>query len=155
MQALKMNYYKTRVHHQYKDSPLERGFLKAFPLDLNKYMKALTIRDHLIAQMDHFLADWDAYLCPVSSITAFPHQAKGKPIEVNQIKLPYTTACGGYAILFNFTGHPVVVIPIGKSKAELPIGVQIVGKRWQDLELLEIAQKISQIIGDFNQPSDY
>ena len=154
MQALKMNYYKIQVHPQYKDSPLERGFLKAFPLDLNKYMKALTIRDKLIAQMDYFLADWDAYVCPVSSTTAFFHQLKGKPIEVNKIKLPYTTACGGYAILFNFTGHPVVVIPIGRSKAGLPIGVQIVGKRWQDMELLEIARKISQIIGDFNQPSD-
>ena len=54
-------------------------------------MKALSIRDRLVARVDYFLADWDAYLCPVSSITAFPHQSKGKPIEVNGIKLPYTT----------------------------------------------------------------
>ncbi|MBE9047959.1 amidase [Pleurocapsales cyanobacterium LEGE 10410] len=155
MQTLKMNYYKTRVDRQYKDSPLERGFLKAFPTDFKKYMKALTIRDRLVAQMDNFLADWDAYLCPVSSITAFPHQPKGKPIEVNKIKLPYTTACGGYATLFNFTGHPVVVIPIGKTQAGLPIGVQIVGKRWQDRLLLAIAQKIGQTIGKFTQPSGY
>ena len=154
LQALKMNYYKTRVHRQYRNSPLERGFLKAFPLDLNKYMKALTIRDRLITQMDNFIADWDAYLCPVSSITAFPHQPKGRPIEVNKIKLPYTTACGGYATLFNFTGHPVVVIPI-KTEAGLPIGVQIVGKRWQDLELLAIAEKIDQTIGGFRQPPNY
>ena len=155
LQALKMNYYKTRVHRQYRNSPLERGFLKAFPLNFSKYMKALTIRDRLIAQMDNFLADWDAYLCPVSSITAFPHQPKGKPIEVNKIKLPYTTACGGYATLFNFTGHPVVVIPIGKSEAGLPIGVQIVGKRWQDLELLAIAQNINRIINNFDRPPGY
>lgn len=155
LQALKMNYYRTRVHRQYRDSPIERGFLKAFPLDLHKYMKALTIRDRLIAQMDNFIADWDAYICPVSSITAFPHQAKGKPIEVNRIKLPYYTACGGYTILFNFTGHPVVVIPIGQSQAGLPIGVQIVGKRWQDLELLAIANKIAQTIDGFIQPPNY
>ena len=155
MQALKMNYYKTKIHRQYRDSPIERGFLKAFPVDLNKYMKALTIRDRLIAQMDNFLTDWDVYICPVSSITAFPHQPKGKPIEVNRIKLPYSTACGGYAILFNFTGHPVVVIPIGKSEAGLPIGVQIVGKRWQDLELLAIAKKIGQITSGFHQPPNY
>lgn len=82
-----------------------------------------------------------------------PHQPKGKPIEVNKIKLPYTTACGGYATLFNFTGHPVVVIPIGKTQAGLPIGVQIAGKRWQDTELLAIAQEIGHTIGKFTQPS--
>ena len=153
--TLKINYYKFRVDRQYCNSPIERGFLKAFPLNLNKYMQALTKRDRLIAQMDRFLAEWDAYLCPVSSITAFPHQPKGKPIEVNGIKLPYTTACGGYAILLNLTGHPVVVIPIGQSKSGLPIGVQIVGKRWQDRELLAIARQIDEIAGDFQHPPGY
>ena len=151
--TLKINYYNYKVDSQHRNSPLERGFMKAFPTDLNKYMQALTKRDRLIAQMDRFLADWDAYLCPVSSVTAFPHQPKGKPIKVNGTKLPYTTACGGYATLFNFTGHPVVVIPIGKSQAGLPIGMQIIGKRWQDLELLTIAEKIDEVVEDFQHPS--
>lgn len=155
LQALKMNYYKTKVNRQYRDSPIERGFLKTVPLNFSEYMKALTIRDRTIARMDNFLTDWDAYLCPVSSITAFPHQPKGKPIEVNRIKLPYITACGGYTILFNFTGHPVVVIPIAKSQAGFPIGVQIVGKRWQDLELLAIAEKISQITDGCDRPPGF
>ena len=101
------------------------------------------------------IADWDAYICPVSSVTAFPHQAKGNPIEVNGIKLPYTTACGGYATLFNFTGHPVVVIAIGQTKLGLPIGVQIVGKRWQDLSLLAIAKQIDRVAGGLKTPPGY
>ena len=153
--TLKINYCKFKVDRQYRNSPIERGFTKAFPLNLNKYMQALTKRDRFIAQMDRFLDNWDAYICPVSSITAFTHQPKGKPIEVNGIKLPYTTACGGYAILFNFTGHPVVVIPIGKTKSGLPIGVQIVGKRWQDLELLAIAKEIERMTAGFCQPPGY
>jgi amidase len=55
----------------------------------------------------------------------------------------------------NLTGSPVVVIPIGKSKAGLPIGVQIVGKRWQDLELLAIAEKIDLVAGNFQHPPGY
>ncbi|MDJ0595897.1 MAG: amidase [Pleurocapsa sp. MO_226.B13] len=151
--TLKLNFSKIQVARQYRNSPIERGFLKAFPVNFSKYMQSLTKRDCAIAQMDDFLADWDAYLCPVSTITAFPHQPKGKPIEVNGIKLPYITACGGYAILFNFTGHPVVVIPIGRSQSGLPIGIQIVGKRWQDLELLAIAEKINEIACDLQHPS--
>ena len=49
----------------------------------------------------------------------------------------------------------MVVIPIGKSQAGLPIGVQIVGKRWRDLELLAIAREISQITGGFHKPPGY
>ena len=39
-----------------------------------KYMQALTQRDRFIAPMDRFLSEWDAYICPVSTIPAFPHQ---------------------------------------------------------------------------------
>ena len=152
---LEINYYKFKVAPQYRNSPLERGFTKAFPLNFNRYMKALTKRDRLIAQMDSFIGDWDAYICPVSSVTAFSHQAKGKPIEVNGIKLPYNTACGGYTTIFNFTGHPVVVIPIGQTKLGLPIGVQIVGRRWQDLLLLASAKKIARVAGNFKTPLRY
>ena len=37
--TLKINYYKFRIDRQYRNSPIERGFLKAFPLNLNKYMQ--------------------------------------------------------------------------------------------------------------------
>ncbi|MGL4883028.1 MAG: amidase family protein, partial [Waterburya sp.] len=65
---------------------------------------------------------------------------------VDGVKFPYLLACGGYTMPLNFTGNPVVVIPIGKSKSGLPIGVQIVGRRWQDMELLAIAKLIVSFI---------
>ena len=48
-----------------------------------------------------------------------------------------------------------MIIPIGKSQAGLPIGMQIVGKRWQDLELLAIARQIARPIDNFEFPSGY
>ena len=154
MFAIKTIYNRTRVDRQFKDSPIERGLLKAFP-NFRNYMQALDRRDRLIAQMDRFLNQWDVYLCPVSTITAFPHCSPGKPMEVDGVKLPYTTACGAYTILFNFTGHPVVILPIGKNKQGLPIGMQIIGKRWQDMELLAIAKEINQVVGNFQNPDVY
>lgn len=49
----------------------------------------------------------------------------------------------------------IVLVAIGKSNARLPIGVQIVGKRWQDLELLAIAKKITRMTSGFYQPPSY
>jgi len=76
-------------------------------------------------------------------------------IEVEGVKVPYFLANGGFTMLFNLTGHPVVVIPVGQTKNGLPIGIQIVGKRWQDLELLAIAEQIDQVIGNFQHPPGY
>jgi Asp-tRNA(Asn)/Glu-tRNA(Gln) amidotransferase A subunit family amidase len=49
---------------------------------------------------------------------------------------------------FNLSGHPAVVIPIARTQSGLPIGIQIIGKRWREMELLSIAQAIDQEIGD-------
>jgi amidase len=50
-------------------------------------------------------------------------------------------ASGAYTMPFSLTGHPVVVIPIGQTPDELPIGMQIVGKRWREMELLALSER--------------
>ncbi|MEA5595114.1 amidase [Rivularia sp. UHCC 0363] len=120
---------------------------------LKGYFAALTKRDNLIAQMDRELEQWDVLLCPVAMTTAFTHRAKGAAIEIDGKKVPYQMANGAYIVPFNLTGHPVVVIPIGFTK-DVPIGMQIVGKRWKEMELLSIAGKLDRIIGGFRLP-DY
>ena len=119
---------------------------------LKGYFAALTQRDSLIAQMDRELEKWDVWLCPVAMTTAFTHRAKGAAIEIDGRKVPYMMANGAYLVPFNLTGHPVVVIPIGFTQDGLPIGMQIVGKRWKEMELLSIAEKLDEIIGDFRNP---
>ena len=48
-----------------------------------------------------------------------------------------------------------MVVPIGFTKDGLPIGMQIAGKRWKEMELLSIAEQIVEIIGDFQRPLGY
>jgi amidase len=120
-----------------------------------KYFEVLTQRDRIIVQMDEALEKWDVWLCPVATTTAFTHRAKGAAIEVDGRKIPYLLASGAYTMPFAFTGHPVVVIPIGKDKTGLPIGIQIVGKRWKEMELLNIAQKLAGLTQGFQLPPNY
>lgn len=56
---------------------------------------------------------------------------------------------------FNLTGHPAVVIPVGQTQTGLPIGLQIVGKRWREMELLAIVEQIDQVVGRFQRPPGY
>lgn len=133
-------------------TPLAKKGNLAFPPSMAKYKTILTQRDRIMTQMDRFMTQWDVWICPVSISPAFSHCDFGKPIEVDGVKFPYLLACGGYTMPLNLTGSPVVVIPIGQSKAGLPIGVQIVGKRWRDKELLAIAKEISSVIANEQHP---
>ena len=116
---------------------------------LKDYFDALTERDRFIVEMDQALASWDVLLCPVAATPAFTHRPSGTAIDIDGRQVPYLLASGAYTMPFALTGHPVVVIPIGQTQTGLPIGMQIVGKRWQEMELLAIAQVIDQVVGGF------
>jgi amidase len=133
----------------------EIGLPISFNPTLKGYFQTLTARDRFTTQMDGELDRWDIWLCPVAMTPAFTHRQRGAAIQVDNYNVPYSLASGAYVVPFNLTGHPSVVIPIGKTPAGLPIGMQIIGKRWQDIELLAIAQEIDNIVGDFRQPSGY
>ena len=151
--ALK-NQFLAQTQTSYKSSSISsQKTSQAFPPSLAKYKAILADRDRAMVKMDLFMEQWDAWICPVSLDAAFPHCNFAQPIEVDGVKIPYLVACGGYTMPLNFTGNPVVVIPMGQSRSGLPIGVQIVGKRWQDLDILAIANEIDQLASNFQQPS--
>jgi amidase len=60
-----------------------------------------------------------------------------------------------HSTLFNYTGHPAVVLPYTLDRDGLPIGVQVVGKRWDEARLLAIAQSLSAVTGPFQRPPGY
>ena len=60
--------------------------------------------------------------------------------EINGVELPtyidWTTVCCAISV----TGLPMISVPAGFTSAGLQFGLQIVGKRQGDLELLRVAQ---------------
>jgi amidase len=46
-------------------------------------------------------------------------------------------------------------LPIAQNQEGLPIGAQLVGKQWQDYQLLTVAQHIFNIFGGFKRPAGY
>ena len=136
------------------ESHLAEGILQGAKLKLWRYVEALTQREALIGQLDAFFCEWDAWLCPVTCGPAFPHvklnsnlDSLFRKLPVDDQTLPYNVWGLTYTPIFNLTGNPVVVIPVGQSQEGLPIGVQVVGKRWRDRGLLAIAQQLADRIG--------
>jgi len=132
-----------------------RGLRGGLGMNAGRYFQALAARDRIVATLDTFLAGFDAWMLPVSAVPAFPHMRSGKSLLVDGTPVPYTTAVGSYAAPFNLTGSPSVVVPAGRSETGLPIGVQLVGARWNDDRLLAVAERVSEILGRFQAPAGY
>ena len=132
-----------------------RGSAKGVRAGIGESMAALTRRDALIATLERFLGDWDAFICPVTVSPAIGHVPFGTPIDVDERSVPYFIAGTAYTCLFNLTGNPAVVLPLARSRDGLPIGVQLVAKRWSEPALLALAQQVSLITGPFTPPPGY
>lgn len=121
--------------------------------ELRRYMQALERREYYIEILERFFDQWDVLISPVSVGPAFPHCATGTPISVDGKDVDYWSAGIGFTSPYNLTGHPAVVLPLARTREGLPIGVQLIGKRWGDMEILSLAQKISKIMAPFPSPS--
>jgi len=103
-------------------------------------------RDAFIRKLEEFFVECDILVWPVTITTAFIHCTPGTPIDVDGHLVDYDLL-DVYCRLFSFTGHPVVVVPVARDESNLPIGVQLISKRWDDERLLAIAQAVSEVIG--------
>lgn len=95
----------------------------------------------LRAAYDAALARYDVLVSPVTPTVAPPHPPAEYGV-MDRIKV----AAGNSANTcpFNVTGHPALSIPVGWGTAEdgaikLPVGLQIIGKRWDDETVLYAA----------------
>lgn len=135
--------------------PIQRGFMLGASLQAKRLQQVFEQRQKLIQSVENFLTQWDVWLCPVFSIPAFTHRALGDPIEIEGRSFSADLAEVMPNVIANFTGHPVVVIPIGLVSDGLPIGVQIVGKRWGEMELLAAAEQIATVTDGDQRPPGY
>jgi amidase len=126
----------------------------ADPISLADYLTALDQRDRSIIAWEEFFTNWDVLLCPPSMLTAFTHCEPGSPLQVDDHDQSYWLA-NAHTTLFNFTGHPALVLPYRQAQDGMPIGVQLVAKRWADSQFLGIAQAISSVTGHFQRPAGY
>ena len=78
--------------------------------------------------------------CPAFKLgTDWAHEIDGKDVSEDAL------AWQPYTYPFNLSGHPAASIPCGWSKKGLPIGMQIVGKRLDDLTVLQASQAFEEI----------
>ncbi len=130
------------------DEPFLRGAYGVRHCSLRMHTELLTRRDRFTVAWDRFFDNWDTILLPVCSVPAFDHSPMWAPVSLGDGRtLPYFVGTATYCEPFDLTGHPAVALPLGITSDSRPFGYQAVGRRWGDIELLDIARALSAVSG--------
>lgn len=135
--------------------PSVRSVARAAKLDMAEFFAVLDRRDRTIRACETFLDGYDAWLMPVMPDAAFIRQRPSAPLVIDGAAHPYFFAGTSYNYLANFTGQPSIVLPCGFSRDGLPIGLQLVGKRWGEAKLLGVAKALERLLPPCPVPPDY
>jgi Asp-tRNA(Asn)/Glu-tRNA(Gln) amidotransferase A subunit family amidase len=114
------------------------------PHSAETLLETWLLRDLVRADILSQMRDFPILLCPVASIPAFRHREREWTVDGQQVR--YLDAWS-YCEWFNLLGFPAVVVPVGKSPEQLPIGVQVVGRPWEEEWVLAVAAAIEQESG--------
>lgn len=87
--------------------------------------------------------DYDIIVTPTTAVPAF-ELGTAAPRQINGIHVR-ATDWQPFTFPFNFTGHPAASIPCGWTNDNLPIGMQIVGKRFDELLILQVSKAFEEI----------
>jgi Asp-tRNA(Asn)/Glu-tRNA(Gln) amidotransferase A subunit family amidase len=114
-------------------------------------MESIAARDRMRRSLVEQMRNVPFLLMPVSSTVAFPHRERkfateSKPVGLFQAMMPVT--------IFNLLGFPALSVPFALDEQGLPVGVQLVGRPWEEEALLELGVALERARGPFQAPPE-
>jgi aspartyl-tRNA(Asn)/glutamyl-tRNA(Gln) amidotransferase subunit A len=95
-------------------------------------------RQRLYNVMREFLDDYELLLTPTMPGPAF-ELGTSAPSRIGDVPVAAKTDWTAFVFPMNLTGLPAATVPVGFNQAGLPIGLQIVGRRFEDHAVLRAA----------------
>lgn len=114
---------------------LSAGYYDAY------YKKAQNLRGAIISAFNNAFEKCDVILAPTVPMTAFE---MGKAVS-DPIETYLTDIC---TVPVNIAGLPAVSVPCGFNQKGMPIGMQFIGKKFGEADILNIAYKYEQVAGE-------
>ena len=106
------------------------------------YVEAWFERLAFVTEALAFFADYDLLLCPTLPVAAFEIGIKQPDVIAGEDVPMYGWEAFVYP--FNMTGQPAASVPCGFTDENLPVGLQIVGRRFQEQTVLRAAARFEE-----------
>jgi Asp-tRNA(Asn)/Glu-tRNA(Gln) amidotransferase A subunit family amidase len=143
-------FLQTVVGQEEKISPTFREYLSCAtsgpPITLPQFMKACADRDLLRAEILRQMQDVPILLSPVSAAPAFRHG------QGNYLPGTGYRDTMRFSQWLNLAGFPGASVPMAVSSEGLPIGVQVIGRPFEDEFVLAVAEAIEDSRGPWQPP---
>jgi amidase len=125
------------------------GSGQASPIDGHAWLEGLDHQDAVRRQWRTLFATYDVVIAPCYGVPAFPHTPGPWPsrtIAVDGEPTPYGEQVAWPSVA-TFPHLPATAVPIGKSRAGLPIGAQVIGNFLEDRTTIAAAGMIGRLLG--------
>ena len=109
------------------------------------FMQAARVRRMIADSFDKAFEQCDLIVCPSGAGTALPLNSDLTPLEYYALDL--------FTVAMNLAGIPAVSVPCGLAQNGLPLGMQVVGKRFDDMRVLQLAKHIETAASTDNRPT--
>lgn len=109
------------------------------------FMQAARVRRMIANSFNRAFDECDLIVCPSGANTALPLDSDLTPLEYYALDL--------FTVAMNLAGIPAVSVPCGLASNNLPLGMQVVGKMFDDVRVLQLAKHIEQFANIDNRPT--
>ena len=132
-------------------TPLFRArYLDSPDSTLDEYLEAAVHWEALRRAVKEYFTRYDIFLCPTVPMPAYPHGQREFHIEGQTLAGRHTLRL---TLPWDLTGSPAISVPFGWSTEGLPIGVQLVGRHFDELTLLRAAHALEVSRNDHRRPT--
>ena len=109
------------------------------------FMQAARVRRMIADSFASAFEQCDLIVCPSSAGTAMPLASDLSPLEYYALDL--------FTVAMNLAGVPACSVPCGLAANGLPLGMQVVGPRFEDMHVLQLAKHIEIAADIDNRPT--
>lgn len=109
------------------------------------FMQAARVRRMIADSFNKAFTRCDLIVCPSSAGTALPLDSDLTPLEYYALDM--------FTVAMNLAGIPACSVPCGLAGNGLPLGMQVVGKRFDDMRVLQLAKHIEDFSKVDNRPT--
>ena len=109
------------------------------------FMQAARVRRMIADSFNTAFEQCDLIVCPSGAGTAMPLDSDLTPLEYYALDL--------FTVAMNLAGIPACTVPCGLAQNGLPLGMQVVGRRFDDMRVLQLAKHIETAANIDNRPT--
>ena len=132
-----------RLHPEYYKETIIWNVEAGLKLSATDVSAANNLRTDIYQRVNTFFQDYDFLVLPVSQVTPFPLSDE-YVTSINGTRMETYIDWMKSCYYITVTGLPAISIPCGFTPEGLPVGIQIIGKRLQDLAVLRVAYAFEQ-----------